>query len=221
MSNFYTCNRSFPHYDRLNLPPKWDQVSSFKMADGSSKPAWLWPGFNTVYRIQLTIEISGCKSSAPRTQWFIGQYCSERERRGYRCRCTSFPFYDALLWLHSTDARKGDGFFLFQAITDAQVRFFFFYFYNTFPHFFSTFTTWPSISSLFQRPIGHESRRFSCQCRIIVHYDTSAMKRFLTSLAFGSRCKLTLVKKTFFAWVSYEILNHEVWKCGFPHAKRA
>ena len=32
-----------------------------------------------------------------RTQWFIGQYCSEREGRGYRCRCTSFPFYDCIL----------------------------------------------------------------------------------------------------------------------------
>ena len=38
-------------------------------------------------------------------QWFIGQYCSEREGRGYRCRCTSCPFYDGLLLLHSTDAR--------------------------------------------------------------------------------------------------------------------
>ena len=26
-----------------------------------------------------------------RMQWFIGQYCSEREGRGYRCRCTSVP----------------------------------------------------------------------------------------------------------------------------------
>ena len=26
-----------------------------------------------------------------RTQWFIGQYCSEREGRGYRCYCTSVP----------------------------------------------------------------------------------------------------------------------------------
>ena len=43
---------------------------------------------------------------------------------------------------------------------------FFFYFYNTFYHFFSTFTTRPSISSLLQRPTGHESRRFSCRCRI-------------------------------------------------------
>ena len=45
-----------------------------------------------------------------RTQWFIGQYCSEREGtvvavRAYLCRCTSFPFYDGLLLLHSTDAR--------------------------------------------------------------------------------------------------------------------
>ena len=31
--------------------------SSFKMADGPSKRARLWPGFNTVYRIQLTAKI--------------------------------------------------------------------------------------------------------------------------------------------------------------------
>ena len=74
------------------------------------------------------------------------------------------------LWLHSTDARKGNGFFLFQTITGAQVRFFFFYFYNAFPHFFSTFTIRPSILSLFQRPTGHESRRFQCQSRIKVYF---------------------------------------------------
>ena len=81
--------------------------------------------------------------------------------RAYLCRCTSFPFYDGLLWLHSTDDRKGDGFFLLQTITGAQVRFFFFYFYNAFPHFFSTFTIRPSIPSLFHCPTGHESRRFN------------------------------------------------------------
>ena len=43
--NFYTCNRSFPHYYRLNLTPKDQKFPSFKMADGSSK--WkLWRGFN-------------------------------------------------------------------------------------------------------------------------------------------------------------------------------
>ena len=42
MSNFYTCNRSFPHYYRLNLRPEWGQVSSIKMAGGSSKRARLW-----------------------------------------------------------------------------------------------------------------------------------------------------------------------------------
>ena len=85
--------------------------------------------------------------------------------QAYLCRCTSFPFYDGLLWLHFLDARKGDGFFFFQTTTGAQGSFFF-YFYNTFPYFFSTFTTRPSIPSLFQRPTGHESRCFSCQCRI-------------------------------------------------------
>ena len=51
------------------------------------------------------------------------------------------------------------------------------------------------------------------------------MKRFLTSVSLQHEPKasdvITLVKKTFFARVSYEILYHEVWKCGFPHAKRA
>ena len=60
---------------------------------------------------------------------------------------------------------------------------------------------------------------------IIVHYATSAMKRFLTSVSLQHEPKasdlITLVKKTFFARVSYEILYHKVWKCGFPHAKRA
>ena len=48
----------------------------------------------------------------------------------------------------------------------------------------------------------------------IVHYDTSAIKLFLASDV------ITLVKKKFFVRVSYEILYHEVWKCGFPHAFR-
>ena len=50
------------------------------------------------------------------------------------------------------------------------------------------------------------------------------MKRFLTSVSLQHEPKasdvITLVKKTFFARESYEILYHEVWKCGFPHAKR-
>ena len=49
----------------------------------------------------------------------------------------------------------------------------------------------------------------------IVHYATSAMKRFLTSVSLQHEPKasdvITLVKKTFFARVSYEILYHEVW----------
>ena len=57
-------------------------------------------------------------------------------------------------------------FFRFQTIIGAQVTFFFFYFYNAFPHFFSTFTIPPSIPSLFHCPRGHESRRFQCQSRI-------------------------------------------------------
>ena len=66
--------------------------------------------------------------------------------------------------------------------------------------------------------------RYMAKC-IIVHYATSAMKRFLTSVSLQHEPKasdvITLVKETFFARVSYEILYHEVWKCGFPHAKRA
>ena len=124
-----------------------------------------------------------------RTQWFIGQYCSERQGRGYRCRCTSVPVslsFISILWLYSKHDRKGDGFFRFQTIIGAQVRFlkrfsslslllsvyglaFFFYFsysYNAFPHFFSTFTIWPCITSLPHCPTGHECHRFPCQNRI-------------------------------------------------------
>ena len=50
--------------------------------------------------------------------------------------------------------------------------------------------------------------------KLIVHYATSAMKRFLTSVNLQHEPKasdvITLVKKTFFARVSYEILYHEV-----------
>ena len=48
----------------------------------------------------------------------------------------------------------------------------------------------------------------------IVHYDTSAMKRFLTSVSLQHESKasdvITLVKKTFFARVSYDILYRKV-----------
>ena len=50
--------------------------------------------------------------------------------------------------------------------------------------------------------------------KVIVHYDTSAMKHFLTSVNLQHESKerdvITLVKKKFFARVSYEILYHEV-----------
>ena len=74
-----------------------------------------------------------------RTQWFIGQYCSEREGRGYRRRCTSVPWSPYFISIlrrlvvaafHRRPV-KVDGFFLFQTITGAKVRFFFFYFYYT------------------------------------------------------------------------------------------
>ena len=54
---------------------------------------------------------------------------------------------------------------------------------------------------------------------VIVHYATSAMKRFLTSVSLQHEPKasdvITLVKKTFFARVSYEILYHEVWNKSY------
>ena len=34
-------------------------------------------------------------------------------------------YFISILWLHSTDDRKGDGLFLFQTITGAHIRFFF------------------------------------------------------------------------------------------------
>ena len=49
---------------------------------------------------------------------------------------------------------------------------------------------------------------------LIVHYDTSAIKNFLASVSLQDEPKasdvITLVKKTFFARVSYEILYHEL-----------
>ena len=58
------------------------------------------------------------------------------------------------------------------------------------------------------------SIRLEIILRKIVHYATSAMKRFLKSVSLQHEPKasdvITLVKKTFFARVSYEILYHEV-----------
>ena len=52
------------------------------------------------------------------------------------------------------------------------------------------------------------------KCAKIVHYDTSAMKRFLTSVSLQHEPQasdvITLVKKTLFARESYDILYHEV-----------
>ena len=73
------------------------------------------------------------------TQWFIGQYCREREGRGYRCRCTSVRlslYFISILWrlvitaFHRRPV-KVDGSLFFQTITGAKVRFFLSYFYNT------------------------------------------------------------------------------------------
>ena len=65
------------------------------------------------------------------TQWFIGQYCSEREGRGYRCRCNSFPFYDGLLLLHATAPGKSRRFLISPNNQRRQSKVLFFYFYNT------------------------------------------------------------------------------------------
>ena len=50
---------------------------------------------------------------------------------------------------------------------------------------------------------------------LIVNYATSAMKLLLMSVSLQHEPKasdvITLVKKTFFARVSYKILYHEVW----------
>ena len=43
--------------------------------------------------------------------------------------------------------------------------------------------------------------------------------RYECDETFSDECELS--RKRFFARVLYEILYHEVWKCGFPHAKRA
>ena len=81
-----------------------------------------------------------------RTQWFIGQYCGEREGRGDRCRCTSVPlslYFISILWrlvitaFHRRSV-KVDGSLFFQTITGAEVRFFFQFLLHgvAFPPFF-------------------------------------------------------------------------------------
>ena len=67
-----------------------------------------------------------------------------------------------------------------------------------------------SISILFRARPSWPSRQVGL---IIVHYDTSAMKRFPTSVSLQHEPKatdvITLVKKTFFARATYEILYHQ------------
>ena len=68
-----------------------------------------------------------------RTQWFISQNCSEREERGYRCRCTSVPLSLYLISIlrrlvitafHRRPVKVNDSLF-FQTITGAKVRLFY------------------------------------------------------------------------------------------------
>ena len=54
------------------------------------------PDFNeTIFKniISLFLSFSNIERTEVvfRTQWFIGQYCSEREGREYRSRCMSVP----------------------------------------------------------------------------------------------------------------------------------
>ena len=66
-----------------------------------------------------------------------------------------------------------------------------------------------------RRVVVHRENKIRPEFHLLVHYATSAMKRFLTSVSLQHEPKasdvITLVKKTFFARVSYEILYHEVW----------
>ena len=100
--------------------------------------------------------------------------CLLRWTRGERVRLPLYFIY--ILWrlvitaFHRRPV-KVDGSSFFHTITGTKVRFFFLFLLHglAFPHFFSTFTTRPSISSLFRRPTGHESRCFSCQCRVKIN----------------------------------------------------
>ena len=56
-----------------------------------------------------------------------------------------------------------------------------------------------------------------CKNAMTYSKDYNSTLRYECDETFSDEC---VVKKTFFARVSYEILYHEVWKCGFPHAKR-
>ena len=46
---------------------------------------------NNIFSLFLSVSNTERREDVFRTQWFIGQYCSEREGRGYRYRCTSEP----------------------------------------------------------------------------------------------------------------------------------
>ena len=94
---------------------------------------------------------------------------------------------------------KVDGSLFSQTITSAKVRFFFY-----------IFTTRPSISSLSQRPTGHESRRFSCQCRV---KNKNLMKARTCTVSFISatwKLYIGLVKLT----KNFNTLTNHTW-CEF------
>ena len=62
------------------------------------------------------------------TSWSCVRYAMVHRSVLQWTRGESVPlslYFISILWLHSTDDRKEDGFFLFQTITGAQVRFFF------------------------------------------------------------------------------------------------
>ena len=92
MNSLYTCSYRFRNFTGNNLLPMILSTSAFN----SCMIEFSIPDFNeTIIKNIISLFLSFLNTERRefvfRMRWFIGQYCSERDGRGYRCRCTSVP----------------------------------------------------------------------------------------------------------------------------------
>ena len=121
----------------------------------------------------------------------MGQYCSEREERvplsPYERTFVAVLHFHFMTAFQRRSKRRRVFPFPYKHRRPSKV-FLFFYSYNAFPHFFSTFSIRLSIPSLFHCLTGHESHRFQCQSRINNHTLTFFSLQ-MNSLVFGIHMK--------------------------------
>ena len=167
-----------------------------------------------------------------RTQWFIGQYCSEREGRGYRCRCTSVPlslYFISILWrlvmtaFHRRPKKRrffpfpnNHRFFFFVFLQ--HISSLFFYFYYTAKHFL-TFSM-PNRSRkppFFMSVSDNSTLRYECD-------ETFSDECEFAARAEGEWCNHTCQENVFRTnivrnFISRGFRTRSVRKTAFTHTK--